>query len=198
MEITYRPGEKSDCAQLAVMIDIASGGVVEYLFEGVMAGMTPVQVVAFSLEKDSYPHSYNSAIVATHKDDVVGMALSYPVAYHKVTEEMRCFFPPERLVHLKDFYSSKIENTWFLDALCVAESHRRHGIGEKLISLTKEKAIQRGYKALSLIVFADNQTAISVYRHSGFEVVRKVKLEGNALIKHSSGCLLMNCKLRAG
>ncbi len=31
---------------------------------------------------------------------------------------------------------------WFIDSLCVIENYRRRGIGEKLISLTKEKAIK--------------------------------------------------------
>lgn len=108
---------------------------------------------------------------------------------------MRNFFPAERLDHFSAFYSSRAENTWFLDALCVIESHRRSGIGEKLISLTKEKAVENGYNALSLIVFADNALAIPVYKHSGFEIAQKVELRGNEFIKHEDDCLLMICEI---
>ena len=195
MEIYYRHGEKKDCAKLAELINIASDGVVEYLFHGLVPGMTPVQVIAINLENDNYPHSYKSAIVATDKNDIVGMALSYPSSYHKISDEMRGFFPADRLEHFSAFYSSRVENTWFLDALCVVESHRRSGIGGKLISFTKEKAVANGYNALSLIVFADNATAIPVYNRTGFEIVRKVGLRGNEFIKHEYGCLLMNCKI---
>jgi ribosomal protein S18 acetylase RimI-like enzyme len=83
---------------------------------------------------------------------------------------------------------------WFLDALCVIESHRRRNIGEKLISLTKEMALENGYNALSLMVFADNILVIPVYRHTGFEVVQNVELRGNEFIKHEYGCLLMKCE----
>lgn len=195
MEIKYRPGEKKDCAKLAELINIASDGVVEYLFHGLVTGMTPVQVIAHNHENDNYPHSYKSAIVATHKNNIVGMALSYPSFYHKITDEMRSFFPSDRLEHFSSFYSSRVENTWFLDALCVIESYRRRGIGQKLISLTKEKAIENGYNALSLIVFADNTLAIPVYERTGFEVVQKVELRGNEFIKHEDGCLLMKCEI---
>jgi hypothetical protein len=62
MEIKYRPGEKQDCAKLAELINIASDGVVEYLFHDLVPGITPVQVIAHNLENDRSPHSYKNAI----------------------------------------------------------------------------------------------------------------------------------------
>ncbi len=110
---------------------------------------------------------------------------------------MRGFFPAERLEHFSAFYSSSVENSWFLDTLCVIESHRRIGIGEKLISLTKEKAVENGYNTLSLIVFVDNALAIPVYQRTGFEIVKEVELRGNEFIKHENGCWLMKCEITA-
>ncbi|MBT8357572.1 MAG: GNAT family N-acetyltransferase [Desulfobacterales bacterium] len=196
-DINYTPGEKEDCAKLAELVNIASDGVVDYLFHDLVPGMTPVQVMAHNYENDNYPHSYKSAIIASDKNEIVGMALSYPSCFHKISDEMRSFFPVERLEHFRAFYSSRVENSWFLDALCVVESHRRCGIGEKLISLTKQKAVENGYHALSLIVFADNALALPVYKNTGFEIVQKVELGGNEFIKHDDGCLLMNCEIVA-
>jgi ribosomal protein S18 acetylase RimI-like enzyme len=195
MEIKYRLGEKEDCEKIAEMIDTASDGVVEYLFRDLVPGMTPVQVVAHNLKNDHYPHTYKSAFVACDGNDLVGIALSYPSSYHKITDEMRSFFPKERIEHLSPFFSSGVDNTWYLDALCVIEKHRRRGIGTKLISLTKEKAVENGYNALSLIVFADNELAIPFYQSTGFEVVQKVELKENRFIKHKDGCLLMKCEI---
>ena len=186
MEIKYRPGEKKDCAKLAELINIASDGIVECLFHDLVPGMTSVQILAHSLESDNYPHSYKNAIVAATKNDIVGIALSYPSFHHKITDEMKSFFPADRLEHLGHFYSSRIENSWYLDALCVIESHRKKGIGEKLILLTKEKAIENGYIALSLIVFADNTLAIPVYERTGFEIAQPIELRGNEFIKHTA------------
>ena len=193
--IKYRSAKKEDSRKLAEQINIASDGVVEYLFHDLIPGMTPVQVVAYNLENDNYPHSYKSAFGACDGDELVGMALSYPSSYHKITDEMRSFFPADRIEHLTAFYSSRVENTWFLDALCVIENHRRRGIGAKLLSLTKEKAIESGCNTLSLIVFADNTLAIPLYEHTGFEFVQKVELRGNEFIKHDDGCLLMKCEI---
>jgi ribosomal protein S18 acetylase RimI-like enzyme len=194
MTFTYRPAEKEDSMKLAELINIASDGVVEYLFHDLIPGMAPVQVVAHNLENDNYPHSYKSAIVAEAENGVVGMALTYPSSYHKITDEMRVFFPAERLARFEDFYAARVEDSLFLDALGVDASYRRQGIGTKLVELTKEKTRKNGYEMLSLIVFADNAPALALYKSLGFEAVQEIRLEGNEFIPHQGGCVLLRCK----
>jgi ribosomal protein S18 acetylase RimI-like enzyme len=194
MTFTYRPAEKEDSMKLAELINIASDGVVEYLFHDLIPGMAPVQVVAHNLENDNYPHSYKSAIVAEAENGVVGMALTYPSSYHKITDEMRAFFPAERLARFEDFYAARVEDSLFLDALGVDASYRRQGIGTKLVELTKEKTRKNGYEMLSLIVFADNAPALALYKSLGFEAVQEIRLEGNEFIPHQGGCVLLRCK----
>jgi ribosomal protein S18 acetylase RimI-like enzyme len=197
MEIKYRIGEKEDSGKIAEMINTASDGVVEYLFHDLVPGMSPAQILVHNLSNDNQPRTCKNAFVACDRNDLVGMALSYPSSYHRITDEMKGFLPPERVENFSEFYLSRAENTWFLEALCVMESHRRRGIGEKLISLIKEKAIENGYHALSLIVFADNALAMPFYKRAGFEVIQKIGLRGDERIRHEGGCLLMKCEIAA-
>jgi GNAT superfamily N-acetyltransferase len=197
VDITYRPGRKGDSAKIAELISLASGGVVEYLFQGVIPDLSPIQVLTYGLENDQYPHSYRSAIIAEHNQEVVGMALSYPSHLHDITPEMRAFFPEDRLEHLNHFYSARVENSWLLDALCVLKAYRRKGIAKMLVALTKEKALENGYATVSLIVFADNTPALALYAQLGFEVVQPVELKGNAFIPHENGCLLLRTDFAA-
>ena len=166
---------------------------------------TPMLQPALELGADLVVHSTTKylgghsdltggVIVAEEENDVIGMSLSFPSSYHKITNTMRNYFPVDRMEHLRHFYASRVQDSWLLDALCVIESHRRQGIGEKLISLTKEKAVENGCRTLSLITFADNDLAIPFYKRTGFEIVEKVELRGNEFIKHEGGCLLMNCE----
>ena len=141
-------------------------------------------------DKDSY-YTYKNAIVAETENRVVGMALSFPALFHKMTADIRQYFPKDRLDHLKDFYAARVDDSLFLDALCVDQKWRRKGIGSKLISLTKKKAKQSGFKLLSLIVFADNTEALSVYHRNGFEVLAPVRLDSHEQIPHEGGCYLM-------
>ena len=64
-----------------------------------------------------------------------------------------------------------------------------------MISLTKEKAIENGYNAMSPIDMADNSLAILYCRRTKFEVVHEVEMRGNAFLKHEDGCLLMKCDI---
>jgi ribosomal protein S18 acetylase RimI-like enzyme len=55
------------------------------------------------------------------------------------------------------------------------ERFRAKGIGTKLIALTKQKAKKAGFKALSLMVLADNTDAQRLYARCGFETAEAVK-----------------------
>jgi ribosomal protein S18 acetylase RimI-like enzyme len=193
--LSYRPAEKADSERIAELISLASDGVVDFLFHDLIPHMTPVQMVAYNLAQDHYPHSFQSAIVALNGKDIVGMALSYPSSYHKITDEMRDFFPAERLDHLHEFYSVKIPRSWFLDALAVEPTFRRQGIGARLVELTKQSAKENGYQMCSLIAFRDNSPALALYKGLGFRQVAHIHLAANEYISHADGCALLTCQM---
>ena len=195
MHISYRQGRKEDSYRIAELDYIASGGAAEFLFHDLVPDVTAVQIVAHGLSEDNYPHSCRSAIVAEANDRIIGMALSFPASLHCVDEEMQKYIPQDRLDHFKEFFNSRVEGSYLLDAICVDEAFRRSGIGQALLDQTKERARQEGFQVLSLIVFADNNQAIKFYQRNGFEVVKKVKLQAHELIPHLGGCLLMKAAL---
>ncbi|MBT8331956.1 MAG: GNAT family N-acetyltransferase, partial [Deltaproteobacteria bacterium] len=125
------------------------------------------------------------------------MALAYPSAYHKITAEMKAFYPAERLEHLNDFYTVNIPRSWFLDALAVEPAYRRQGSATRLIELTKGKAKDNGYNMLSLIAFRDNHPALALYETLEFEQVAHIRLDANAFIQHADGCALLTCRMSA-
>ncbi len=195
MEISYRNGRKEDRSVLAELINTASGGVIEYLFHDLIPDMNPVQMVAHNLSAEDSFYSYKNAIVAEYKQNLIGASLSYPSHFHRITEEMKNFLPEDRLEHFKSFYSSRVEDSLLLNALCVDERFRGKGIGTRLITLTKKKAKEEDLRALSLIVFADNTDAQRVYVRCGFKAVESVELKSHELIPHEGGCLLMKCEI---
>lgn len=176
-EIIFREGRKEDSKRIAELDNMAADGALDFLFQGLIPGMTPVQIVAQGLENDHYPHSFRSTIVAEHNHQIVGMSLSFPSKYHAITEELRNFFPADRLEHFKDFSSSRVEGSYFLDALCVQQNYRKMGIGRELINRTVEKAKKEKFTALSLIVFADNEKAVRLYKKYGFEIAKHIDLK---------------------
>lgn len=195
MNLNYRPGKREDCQRIAELDYIASDGVVEYLFHDLVPGVSSLQLLSSGLEQDEYPHTFRSSIVVESDHEIVGMALSYPAEYHCITEELVNFVPADRLERFREFYSSRVEGSYFLDAMSVEEKYRSLGIGKALLEKTKVKASSEGYAELSLIVFADNSRAINLYEHSGFKRVKDIELRPHHLIPHEGGCILMNCAL---
>jgi len=194
-KIVYRPAAKGDCTRLAELSHLASGGVADFLFEDMFHGVTSVEIMTHGLAQEAGSHSYRNILVAQKGEDVVGMALSFPSEQHGVTDQMRAFFPAERLDHMQDFYNARVEKSWFLDAIGVRRDMQGQGIGCRLVELTKERAREKGRRVVSLIAFADNTPALALYRRQGFEVVQTVRLDPAPLIPHRGGCVLMRCDL---
>lgn len=195
MDVTYRQGRKEDCQEIAKLDYIAADGAIEYLFHDLVPSMTATEILANGLAQDVYPHTFKSTIVAEYENQIIGMALSYPAKFHCITDELKSFLPEDRLAHFKDFYSSRVEGSYLLDAIAVDNKYRQKGIGKALLERTRKKALDEGYSELSLIVFADNKTAISFYNANSFKYVKAIDLKSHKLIPHESGCILMKCPL---
>jgi ribosomal protein S18 acetylase RimI-like enzyme len=195
-EISYRMAEAGECETLAEMINLASGGVVDFLFHDLVPEMTPVRIIAGNLARGGAAHSYENACVAVSGGRVVGMALAFSADHHSVSTDMRAFFPGDRLAHMENFYNARVAGSLLLDALFVAEDFRNRGIGHRLIEQVKARAAAAGHESVSLIVFADNEAALRLYRRQGFETVRQVDVAPHDLIPHQGGCLLMKCDVK--
>jgi len=197
-QVVYRPAEKADCRRLAELMEIAAGGMLDFLFHDLVPGLTPVDIESQALANPSSHYSYRNTTVAEGLGRVIGMALSFPADKWRITDEMRQFVPADRLDHLNDFFSARVEDSMFPDALAVKEEWRGQGIGSQLIEQTKQNAETRGFYSVSLMVFRDNYDARRLYARHGFEVLREVAVEPHPRISHDSGCLLLNCPLKTG
>jgi ribosomal protein S18 acetylase RimI-like enzyme len=191
MEILYRTGKEEDCSKIAEGIESASGGIVNFLFHGLLGEYTPAQVMANLLRKKADNDSYENAIVAEYEGEVIGIVYSYSAKFHGISAATRNYFPGDKLTFLSEFFNSRVENSWFLDSLYVDEKFRGEGIGSNLIALTKQRAQENGYKQLSLMVMADNAVARSTYQRNGFKVVKHVDIKEHELIPHKGGIYLL-------
>lgn len=195
MEIKYRDAQKEDCSKVAEYINLASDGVVDYLFKDIVPGMTVAQILTYNLENENGYDSYKSVIVAEDNLDIIGMIQFYSSVYHRIDEEMRSFFPEERLEQFKEFYESRIDNSLLINAMFVHKDYRCKGIGTRFISLAEEKAKSLGFDNLSLLVLADNLNAQRVYQSNGFKIAKEIKLKNSVSINHTDGIYLMVCDI---
>jgi len=68
MDIQYRTGRKEDCLRIARLINIASGGVVEYIFHGLVPDHNPTEIIAHNLKRDHerIPHKGGCSLMKCH------------------------------------------------------------------------------------------------------------------------------------
>jgi len=191
MDILYRIGKPEDCAKIAEGIDLASGGIVEFLFHGLLENHTAPQVMADILHDEIGYESYKNAVVAEYQGEIVGIVYSYPAKYHEISEETRRFFPSDRLELLADFFNSRVEDSLFLDSIYVDENFRGRGIGNKLIALTKQKAKESSYKKLSLMVMNENMIARRAYERNDFKIFKHIDIKEHQLIPNKGGIYLL-------
>lgn len=191
MDILYRSGKIEDCDKIGEGIDKASGGILEFLFHGLVNNQTARQVMSDLLRDESGNESYNNAIVAEYQNEIIGIVYSYPAKLHEISEETRKFFPSDRLRFLADFYNSRVDDSLFLDSIYVDEKFRGQGIAKKLIALTKEKAKNQGYQKLSLMVMSDNHVARRAYERSNFTIVKHINVKEHWLIPNKGGIYLL-------
>lgn len=59
----------------------------------------------------------------------------------------------------------------FINALVVVESHRRQGIGKKLLKRADEWIKNRGINQIELSVYQFNQPAINFYKKRGYKII---------------------------
>ena len=79
-------------------------------------------------------------------------------------------YEKEQLVGLALCEPRTWNNTLWIWEFHVAESHRRLGIGRRLMETLAEKSRQEGFRALGLETQNTNTPAIAFYRALGFEI----------------------------
>jgi len=193
--VTYRVAEPSDAPEIAPLIGMASGGLIDFLFRSINSEFTVEESVALLVRSETGLLSYRNIEVACWNDRVVGMAHAYAGIHHRMTEEVKRTLPQNRLKVLKGFYQNPVPNSWFLNALGVRSEYRQQGIGTSLLWRTKQKAWQSGFATLTLIAWSDNRTALRLYHKNGFREVAQIPIPQHPEFSHSGSCVLMSCQI---
>lgn len=194
-DIVFRPATSDDAVVIAQLTMMAADGLVEFLMDDLVPDTSSQQLLTSMIASETGEASYHNTEVAVHNTVVIGIAQTYPAEKHRITEEMRSFFPQERLDLLEDFFNSRVENSLFLDTLAVAPEYQGQGIGTQLIHRVKQKAKALGYLSVSLITWANNRQAIELYQRQGFQPIKSIQVGQHPDLGHSQGAILLNCVL---
>lgn len=195
-EIIYRSGRKEDCAQIALGICLASGGIMDFLAQALpQEALPPEKWLEKELMSDQPGNSFREAVIAECGAEIAGVVYCYPANFFGLSDAFKKALGVENTALIEDFFDSRVEGSLFLDSLYVWPKWRRKGIGEVLIGEVMKLAKSQGLAKVSLMVMVDNVAALSVYQRAGFRVEKKVRLEKHPLIPHEGGALLLSLEV---
>jgi ribosomal protein S18 acetylase RimI-like enzyme len=82
--------------------------------------------------------------------------------------------------------------SWMLQALATLPSHRRRGIGRKLLEIALDVTKAEGLPKVSLIVGDGNALALPVYHNAGYEQVSREAMHPDDRLAPGSNWLLLS------
>ncbi|HXV31875.1 MAG TPA: N-acetyltransferase [Sinorhizobium sp.] len=165
-----RPAERSEAADLAILIDVASHGFATWLwYGGVLSGAaeTAFEHGRNRLLQDSGLGTWRDAVVAVLEGEIVGISLSYGI--DASVREIEPKHPV--LVPLLDLQRELVGH-WFIDSLGVYKAYRGRGIGRELLA---HEIARAGQAPVSLITESHNEKAQALYKANGFKEMARVQ-----------------------
>jgi ribosomal protein S18 acetylase RimI-like enzyme len=196
MAVRLRPARKADAAQLAVLMDIASQGLVSHVWNSIaLPGESPIEIGRARIaERKTLPSHFSNWTVAEVNDDVAAAYAGYkvPEPYHAGdTSELPAAYTP--LLELEALAAG----SWFLAVLAVFPEFRQRGLASRMLIAAELEAKRSRAKTISLTVSAENTIARELYLKSGFsELARRKRIALSADGDCADEWLLLTKKLQ--
>lgn len=164
--MTVRDAARSDCAELAQLINLAGEGLPLYLWRQMAgAGDDPWEIGRERAARDSGGFSYRNSIVAEVDGRIAGALVGYPVADEP--EPVDPANTPAMFVPLIEL-ENLAAGTWYVNAVATFPEARGLGVGSELLRSAERRAVELGLRGVSLIVSDANRGARRLYERLGY------------------------------
>ena len=169
-KVTVRRAHAGDAADLAVLLDIASYGLVAWAWNRMAEpGASPIEFGRNRiLSHKGLPSYHENWSLAEYAGVTAGGMGGYPIPDP---------YDPGDIRDLPDVYIPLLElellasGSWHLTALAVYREYRNLGIGSIFLDEAEKRALDEGCRLISIIVHATNNSAQRLYRRKGFSLV---------------------------
>jgi ribosomal protein S18 acetylase RimI-like enzyme len=186
--VAFRPAKREDSRRIAELFRISSDGVVDYVWMTLASeypGLEPIEIGAIRYAREEGNLSYTNCVVAEREGTVIGQLCTYPV-------ESSAEDPDEPVDPVLEPYGRlEMPGTLYISSLALLDGFRGMGLGTRMISIARDQARERGFDALSLLVFEQNTSAVKLYEREGFREVDRATVVPHPLINHTGDVILM-------
>ena len=161
-----RPATAADCADLAVLDDIAGHGLTSEAWARAAAegrGASALEVGVESYLGQATPCNWRNARVATNGERTAGMSVGY-----FLPEDTKFTGPFDKVFEPVMSLFKKAVGSWLLDALAVYSAFRGKGVARSLLD---DQLVLAGKRSIHIVCADDNAPALGLYRSRGFDVV---------------------------
>lgn len=200
MEIVVRPALPEDSVTLVELMLQAAGDTLQFILDDLKPHVSPADVFRHMISSIDSECSYRRCWVAVAQSGahapVVGMVNAFPAAL--LCEQTMPTSLSSRELHLWPRTTLQDASSYCINSLAVFPLYRRCGIASRLIDQAAEQAIAEGFASLSLHVWADNRSAIRLYRSKGFKELDRASIPWHPRLPHFGGSLLMRLSGLAG
>lgn len=171
-EITIRPATRSDAGEIALLINMATHGLIAEDWaraKDATGTYSPIEVGRMRVLDDSNPFNWRNSTLATSGGEVAGLLLGRrdPDVPDPIPEGLPAYIVP--------FFELSVyaPGAWYVSMLAVHVGRRGKGIGHRLLDIAEAKRDETAAHGLSLIVEDVNVGARRLYEGRGFNVRAK-------------------------
>jgi ribosomal protein S18 acetylase RimI-like enzyme len=164
-----RDARKTDCAELAELVDLAGEGLPYYHWQQIAEpGQDPWEIGRERATRETGSFSYRNGVVAEVDGKIAGALVCYRIADEP--EAIDTESTPPMWIPLLEL-ESIAAGTWYINTVAVFTEARGLGVGSKLLQWAEQTAANLGLRGTSLIVSDANHGARRLYDRLGYEEV---------------------------
>jgi ribosomal protein S18 acetylase RimI-like enzyme len=179
-----------DSRRIAELFQISSGGVADYIWQLLSSdfpGLSLLDIGERRSGREGENFSYQHCTMADLDGRVAGMLHGF---------EMPAGSEPEEDPVLRPYAELEIPGSFYVSGVAVYDAYRGSGIGQQLMDAAMKSARLQDLGSLSLISFAQNTGAVSLYQRLGYRIVDSRPVVPHPLINYTGDAVLMSLEIK--
>jgi ribosomal protein S18 acetylase RimI-like enzyme len=169
-ERRLRPATRDDATQLLALIDIASRGLLVWVWtQMTVQGQSALEVGRNRIrDREDLPSHFSKWTILENSADVIGGVAGYSIPTR---------YNPGDIAGLPSLYAPMLElealaaGTWYLMALAVFPEFRRKGHATAMLEFAERKARGEEFSRMTIMVNSSNIDALRLYHRREFHEI---------------------------